>query len=69
MVYLGLEPGAAGCKAQTNSLSFGTTKILFCLNTECLDRNYVKQVCSKELSGFVCTYNPATPGLSSKHTI
>ena len=33
MVCLGLEPGAAGWKAQTNPLSYGSTPSLICLDT------------------------------------
>ena len=35
MVYLGLEPGVAGCKGQTNPLSYGGTpsRLLLCKGT------------------------------------
>ena len=29
MVYLGLEPGVAGWKAQTNPLSYGVLRLLY----------------------------------------
>ena len=40
MVCLGLEPGAAGWKAQTNPLSYGGTQQLFLFITKNNPRRY-----------------------------